>query len=175
MNPCRCINTHRGDAERGSGEGDVARRHVCVNNLITSNKPALLPTSPSKGADVALMLPEKLITQLRGRSAALKTYPVSPRVKFVLGSCVDVYMCVCISVHVSLCVRVEPIYSSWCENMPALCTHSNLLLSVVCKHVNERTTENGRRGVGECVAKSKLKCSQGIYLIRHCLKLITYS
>lgn len=78
---------------------------MCVNNLITSNKPALPPTSPSsRGADVALMLPEKLITQLRGRSAALKTYPVSPRVKLVLGSCVGVYMCVCISVHVSLCV-----------------------------------------------------------------------
>lgn len=83
----------QGDAERGSGEGDVARRHVCVNNLITSNKPALPLTSPfSRGADVALMLPEKLITQLRGRSAALKTYPVSPRVKLVLGSCVGVYM-----------------------------------------------------------------------------------
>lgn len=99
MNPCRCINTHRGEAERGRGEGDVARRHVCVNNLITSNK----PSSPSKGADVALMLPEKLITQLRGRSAALKTYPVSPRVKLVLASCVGVYMCACKCACVCVC------------------------------------------------------------------------
>lgn len=59
--------------------------------------------------------------------------------------------------------------------MPALSTHSNLLLSVVCKHVRERMTKKGRGKDGECVAKSKLKCSQGIYLIRHCLKLITYS
>lgn len=27
--------------------------------------------------------------------------------------------------------------------MPALCTHSNLLLSVVCKHVRDRMTKKG--------------------------------